>query len=61
MMSEHTIHLSQQAPAVAHRIDQINELNARAWSIFKEERQEARSLSKEAIELATTGPFEDAV
>lgn len=51
------MHLSQQAPAVAHRIDQINELNARAWSIFKEQRQEARKLSKEAIELATTGPF----
>ncbi|HUM69346.1 MAG TPA: tetratricopeptide repeat protein [Chloroflexota bacterium] len=38
-------------------IARIDQLNAEAWSILKEERERARALSREAAELATTGPF----
>lgn len=41
----------------AVRIEQINQLNAEAWSILKEERDRARTLSREAGDLSTSGPF----
>lgn len=38
-------------------ISQINQRNDEAWSILKEERERARSLSREAADLSTSGPF----
>lgn len=35
----------------------IDQLNAEAWSILKEERERARTLSREAADLSTGGPF----
>lgn len=55
MMSEQNLHQTNHAE-VAHRIDEINAL---AWSIHKEERDKARTLSKEAADLSTTDPFSD--
>ncbi|MBX3058896.1 MAG: tetratricopeptide repeat protein [Anaerolineae bacterium] len=38
-------------------IARIDQLNAEAWSILTDDRERARLLSREAADLATTGPF----
>jgi signal transduction histidine kinase len=38
-------------------MSRIDQLNAEAWAILKEERERARALSHEAADLSTSGPF----
>lgn len=61
-MSEHTsINTSSETylTASSQRQAEIDALNAEAWGILKEERERAETMSRRAIELATTGPFAD--
>lgn len=54
-MNEPTMTTNVEDTAVL--TNRINQLNAEAWSILREERDRARTLSREAADLSTSGPF----
>lgn len=54
MIEPATMTMMEDTAVLIARIDQ---LNAEAWSILTDDRERARLLSREAADLATTGPF----